>query len=104
MSSIIQSLVDEGVFDEDPDGHLWLSSKMRDVVTKLEENDKFLRYLREIENQEKRSRMRWIVLYMNFKEAATAEELADAVDALSAWEMAILSNRLDEWSMKLRLL
>lgn len=103
MSSIIQFLVDEGVFDQDPDGLLWLSAKMQDVISELEQNEKLLEFLEEIEDSTERTRKRWSILYLNFIGAADERNIAIAVEALATWERAARSTRLTEWLMKLRI-
>ena len=104
MSEIIQFLVDEGVFVEDPDGLLWLSTKMKEVIDKLERNEKFLNQLEEIEDAEGRSLERWIISYLNFKGGVADKEITiKASTALATWEYAARNNRLDEWSMQLRI-
>lgn len=104
MSSIIQFLVDEGVFEEDPDGVLWLSDKMKKVITKLEKDEKFLEELKAIKDDHERALKRWVILYLNFMGEATEEELVKAVSSLAAWELAATEQNLTEWSMKLRIL
>lgn len=104
MMSIIQFLVDEGVFVEDPDGILWLSDEMKDAIDKLERSEKFLDHLEEIEDAEGRSLERWIISYLNFKGGVADKEITiKASTALVTWEYAARSNRLDEWSMKMRI-
>jgi len=105
MSSIIQFLVDEGVFEEDPGGVLWLSVKMKDAITRFEENEKSLKLIEEIEDKEQKILMRWTIIYLNFMGGITEKELTERViDILSAWETAAKNKMLTEWSMKLRLL
>lgn len=103
MSNIIQSLVDEGVFDQDPDGLLWLSAKMKDVVSKLEQNEKFLALLEEIENPLEKALKRWSILYLTFIGVSDEKIMVKAGQVLVAWEFAAKSKRLFEWSMKLRI-
>lgn len=111
MSSIIQFLVDEGVFEEDPDGWLWLSAKMKELIDKLERNDKFLDTLRKIEGPEEKALKRWSALYLKFIGASDEitsqhleqETIMKAIGALAAWELAAVDRNLTEWSMKLRI-
>ncbi len=103
MSNVIQSLVDEGVFDQDPDGFLWLSAKMQDVITEFEQNEKSLALLKVIKNPEKRTLKYWNLLYLNFIGTSDKETTTNAVKALAAWERIASSRRLAEWSMKLRI-
>lgn len=110
-SSITQFLVDEGVFVEDPDGLLWLSDEMKELVTKLERNDKFLDILAKIQDPEKRALKRWSVLYLKFigeSEEITPphlkqETIMTAIGALATWELAAADIQLTEWAMKLRI-
>ncbi|MCK4266658.1 MAG: hypothetical protein KAX31_05210 [Thermoplasmata archaeon] len=97
--SIIQFLVDEGVFVEDPDGLLWLSDEMKELVIKLERNEKFLDMLGKIEDPKERSLERWSFIYPEFG----AGSHPDALGALVAWELAAIDQDLIEWSMKLRI-
>jgi len=111
MPNIIQFLVDEGIFEQDPDGLLWLSAKMKDVIVKLEQNDKFLNLLEKIKDPEERALKRWSMLYLNFIGASDEiippyleqEIIMKTVGALAVWELVARNIRLTEWSMKLRI-
>ena len=104
MTSIIPFLVEKGLFEEDPDGLLWLSAKTKDVIKKLEQNEKFLDQLREmIEDPIERRMERWSTIYLAFTGGAKEEETAKAVSALMAWEEVAMDRKMDEWSMKLRI-
>ena len=100
---IIPFLVETGVFEEDPDGLLWLSAKMKDVTAKLERSEKFLSQLRKIETPIERRMERWITIYLAFTDGARKEETVKAVSALMGWWEGAMERQLDEWSMKLRL-
>ena len=110
--SIIQFLVDEGVFVEDPDGLLWLSDEMKELVAKLERNDELLDLLDRIDDPEERALKRWSILYLNFIGASNEikrfldldARVMRAVEALATWGMAAIDQDLTEWSMKLRII
>ena len=102
--SKIQLVIDKGILEEDPDGRLFLSAKARDVVTTIEGNDKLMAALKKKATDDDDEQVGfWTLVYMKHCGVATSEEIADGVHALVGWHEAARENRLDEWSMQLRL-
>lgn len=102
--SKIQAVIDRGILEEDPDGRLFLSAKARDVVSAIEGDDKLMAALKKKATDDDDEQIGfWTLVYMKHCGVATSEEVADAVDVLVGWHEAARENRLNEWSMQLRL-
>ena len=90
--------------DEDPDTILWLSDRMRALVEELFDDDRVMDLIRKKATSDDDFETGcWTVLYMKFVESGSTEELNEAVTVLKAWNNGARANRMDEWSMKLRL-
>ena len=99
-------LLDNGVVEQDPDGKLWLSEKMTELVEDLK-NDEVVKKIIQDNAKDDEDFLKgcWVVLYTKFMGpgGVTRDELGQAVRALLGWNKAVSLSQLDEWSMKLRL-
>lgn len=104
MTKRLRTLISQGVLDEDPDGLLWMSAKMRDIIKEFNE-DRELHALirRKAKDEDDFKTGCWTLLYMKFMEETPAPDVGESVHILKKWNLAADDNRLDEWSMRLRL-
>lgn len=104
MSSIIQFLVDEGVFEQDPDEVLWLSAKTKDVIDSIEADDDLITIIKNKAVDDEDARVGfWTIVFIKCCPDVTSKQVSDAVQALATWERAARNTRLTEWSLKLRI-
>lgn len=100
----IQDMIDRGILEEDPDSVLYLSAKVKDIMAAIENDDHIMMALnKKAINEEDRQIGFWTLVSMKYYGEASSEEIADAVHILIEWEQATRENRLNEWSMHLRL-
>jgi len=104
MMSKLQAVVDRGILEEEPDGVLYLSAKARAVIVYIEGDADIMAALESKATDEEDKRIGfWTLFFMEYCGEASSEEIADGVHTLVGWHQAAEENRLNEWSMKLRL-
>ena len=102
--SKIQAVIDRGILEEEPNGVLYLSAKMRDIVVAIQKDDAMMTKIKEKATDEDDAQVGfWTMAFIAYCGKASVEELNDGVDALVGWHQAAKETRLEEWSMKLRL-
>ena len=102
--SKLQSMIDRGILEEEPDGMLYLSAKAKDVITTLLDDEATMVALKKKATDEADRQVGfWTLFFMEYCEESSSEEIADGVHVLMGWEQAARENRLNEWSMQLRL-
>lgn len=102
--SRIQTLVEQGVLVQDPDGILWMSDKMRGIIREFNEDQELHKLIRKKAKDEDDFKVGcWTLLYMKFIGESPAPDVSESVNILKKWNAAAEENRLDEWSMGLRL-
>lgn len=102
--SKIQAVIARGILEEDPEGILYLSAKMRDIVVAIQKDDAIMTKIKERATDEDDAQVGlWTMAFIAYCGKASVEELDDGVQALVGWHQAAKETRLDEWSMTLRL-
>ena len=100
----LQTMVDQGIFIEDPDGLLWMSDKARVLVESLDANERLQALLKEkAKDDDDYKTGFWTCIYVQYMGEFTSPEIGEAVSTFKGWENAIAEDRLREWSMGLRL-
>jgi len=100
----VQALVDNGIFEEDPEGRLWMSDKMKTLIDEFNKDEKIKALItKKAKNENDYKTGCWSYIYMRYVENCPTPELKNAVAVLKGWDKAARDNELDEWSMGLRL-
>jgi hypothetical protein len=99
----IQKLVDKGILVEDPDGLLWMSDRMKQIIEDFNKDEKIKELItKRAKDEDDFERGCWSYIYMMYVEDAASDELNEAVAVLKGWNKGARENQLDEWSMGLR--
>ncbi len=106
--SKLRAVIDRGILEEEPDGVLYLSAKARDVIAYIEGDADIMASLeRKATDDADRQVGFWTMFFIEFTGGAPTDEIAGGVQALVGWHQAaketVQENRLNEWSMQLRL-
>lgn len=100
----LQTLIDQGILFEDPDGLLWMSERMKALIDDFNADEETRALITNKAKDEDDFRSGcWSYLYMVYVEDCSSTELNEAVAVLKSWDLAARDNELDEWSMGLRL-
>lgn len=100
----LQILIDQGILVEDPDGIVWMSNRMRKLIDDFNNDDEIRKLItKKAKDDDDFKSGCWSYLYIMFVDEFTSQELNEAVAVLKGWNAAAEENRLDAWSMRLRL-
>ena len=100
----LQTMVDQGIFIEDPGGLLWMGDRARVLVDALDVNEKLQTLMKEKATDDDDYKTGfWTCIYAQYMGEFTPGEVGEAVAVFKGWEKAIAEDRLREWSMRLRL-
>jgi len=99
----LQALIAKGVLVEDPEGVLWMSDRMKQIIGEFNEDAEIKALItKRAKDDDDFETGCWSYIYMRYVGDASAVELGEAVAVLKGWNKGAKANRLDEWSMKLR--
>jgi len=102
--SKVQLVINRGILEEDPDGVLYLSAKIKDIIADVEGSETLMAAIKKkaIDEADAQTGF-WTLVFMKHCGETSSDEINDGVHALMSWHRGARENRLNEWSMRLRL-
>ena len=104
-ASRLQTIINQGILVEDPDGILWMSDRMKAMIAQFNKDEEIKVLLtKKAKDDDDFETGCWSYLYMMYvgEAGATPVELGQAAAVLKGWNKGAKETQLDEWSMKLR--